>query len=265
MTFWGQTFWGLFQKGGFAMWPLLACSVMALAIIAQRFYFHFTIRLDEAAFRRELKQLLMAKKRNEALALCQASCHPVPKIAEQYLLNLLFDSFDGAQAPSFRTGIKAPLRVNPERNLASYGEDSRRVDAQRTNILKCEGSLLLEGVEKNLKGLATIAHLAPLLGLLGTVTGLVSAFHQIEILGGQVQAGNLAGGIWEALITTVFGLVVAIPATAFFHYFENKTDFIARRMQLVISELDRFFGKETRPGFRPLDAEDMEDQERAVR
>lgn len=223
-----MTFWDLFQKGGFAMWPLLACSVMALAIIAERFYFHFTTRLDEAAFRRELKRILMAKKRNEALALCQASCHPVPKIAEQYLLNLLFD-------------------------------------AQRTNILKCEGSILLEGVEKNLKGLATIAHLAPLLGLLGTVTGLVSAFHQIEILGGQVQAGNLAGGIWEALITTVFGLVVAIPATAFFHYFENKTDFIARRMQLVISELDRFFGKETRPGFRPLDAEDMEDQERAVR
>lgn len=228
MTFWGQTFWGLFQKGGFAMWPLLACSVMALAIIAERFCFHFTIRLDEAAFRKELKQLLMAKKRNEAIALCQASCHPVPRIAEQYLLNLLFD-------------------------------------AQRTNILKCEGSLLLEGVEKNLKGLATIAHLAPLLGLLGTVTGLVSAFHQIEILGGQVQAGNLAGGIWEALITTVFGLVVAIPATAFFHYFENKTDFIARRMQLVVSELDRSLGKETRPGFRPLDAEELEEQEKAVR
>ena len=228
MTFWGQTLWGLFQKGGFAMWPLLMCSVMALAIIAERFYFHFTIRLDEAAFRKELKQLLMAKKSNEAIVLCQSSSQPVHEIAQQYLLHLLSA-------------------------------------VHRSKVTQFEGSLLLEGVEKNLKGLATIAHLAPLLGLLGTVMGLVSAFHQIEILGGQVQAGNLAGGIWEALITTVFGLVVAIPATAFFHYFENKTDFIARRMQLVISELDRFFGKETHPGFRPLDAEEVEDQEKAVR
>lgn len=228
MTLWDQTLWGLFQKGGFAMWPLLLCSIMALAIIAERFCFHSKIRIDEAAFRKELKQLLMTKKRNEAIALCQQSQHPVPKIAEQYLLNLLFD-------------------------------------AQRTSILKCEGSLLLEGVEKNLKGLATIAHITPLLGLLGTVTGLVSAFHQIEILGGQVQAGNLAGGIWEALITTVFGLVVAIPAMVFFHYFENKTDFIARRMQLVIAELDRFFGKETHPSFRALDAEQVEEQGKAVR
>lgn len=227
MTLWGQSLWGLFQRGGFAMWPLLFCSVVALAIVAERFYYHAGIRLSEVAFRDHLKKLLYANKRTEALQLCQSSRHPVAKIAEQYLLNLLSD-------------------------------------AHRTNILKCEGSLLLEEVEKNLKVLATIAHLAPLLGLLGTVTGLVSAFHQIELLSGQVQAGDLAGGIWEALITTVFGLLIAIPATAFFHYFENKVDFFARRMQLVITELDRYFGKVTHSMFHAEDIEKIEADGKAV-
>lgn len=226
--FWDQSLWGLFMRGGFAMWPLLLCSVIGGAIVLERFYYHFRIRLDEKKFRAELRKLLLANKRNEALALCRKNFHPVPKIAEQYLLNLLSD-------------------------------------VQRTSILKCEGSLLLENVEKNLKILATIAHLSPLLGLLGTVTGLVSAFHQIELMGGQVQAGDLAGGIWEALITTVFGLLIAIPATAFFHLFENKVDFIARRMQLVISELDRYFGKETHPLFKGEDPEQIESEGKAVK
>ena len=75
------------------------------------------------------------------------------------------------------------------------------------------------------------------------MTGLVSAFHTIEKLGGVVQPSNLAGGIWEALITTVFGLVIAIPCMAAYHGFEHKADEIARCMQFAISELNEFFGK----------------------
>jgi len=226
--FWDQTLWGLFQRGGFVMWPLLLCSVVAMAIVLERFYYHWRTQLDEGAFRKELKKLLFANKRAQALTLSQSKEHAVAKIAEHYLLNL-------------------------------------PADGHRANILKCEGSLLLEGVERNLKLLATIAHLSPLLGLLGTVTGLVGAFHQIELLDGQVQAGHLAGGIWEALVTTVFGLCIAIPATAFFHYFENKVDFIARRMQLVITELDRFFGKETHSSFRIEEAEKIENETKTVK
>ena len=103
----------------------------------------------------------------------------------------------------------------------------------------------MEKVEGRLRGLAAITHIAPLLGLLGTVTGLVSAFHRIELFGGQVQPGDLAGGIWEALLSTVLGLLIAIPCMAAYHNFESKADRIARRMQTIVSELDEFFNKET--------------------
>ena len=112
--------------------------------------------------------------------------------------------------------------------------------------------------------LATITHLAPFLGLLGTVTGLVSAFHQIELLGGQVQPSDLAGGIWQALITTVFGLVIAIPCMAAYHGFENEADRISRRMQFLVSELNEFFGKHSKSDFKSADIEEEEENKKIV-
>lgn len=228
MIFWDQTLWGLFQRGGFAMWPLLFCSVMTIAISVERLYFYFKIKMDEADFKRELRKLLSMKKFREAVDLSKKYPHPVAKITAHYLSHLISDE-------------------------------------QRANVLKREGSGILRNAERNLRFLSTIAHLAPLLGLLGTVTGLVGAFHQIEVLGGQVQPGDLASGIWEALITTVFGLVIAIPASAAFHYFENKADFISWRMQYAISELDEFFRKETESRFNAQNAAAIDEAEKAVR
>src|SRR3989338_4894271 len=119
-------------------------------------------------------------------------------------------------------------------------------------------------MKPRLQALAAITHLAPLLGLLGTVTGLVTAFHQIEILGGTVQPNDLAAGIWEALITTVFGLVIAIPAMAAYHGFESSADQTARRMQFVISELDEFFGKRSASDFKSADTEAIQESMKAV-
>ena len=90
---------------------------------------------------------------------------------------------------------------------------------------------------KNLRGLGIIGHISPLLGLLGTVAGMIEAFITIEELGGRVDASVLAGGIWEALITTAFGLSVAIPAIVFYHYFEGRVDDIAAQMKDAASEI----------------------------
>ncbi|MBI3306299.1 MAG: MotA/TolQ/ExbB proton channel family protein [Candidatus Omnitrophica bacterium] len=226
--FWDQTLIGLFQKGGFAMWPLFACSVMGLAIIAERALYFLRLRLDYKQFSEELKGLLLKRKIKEALILCRKHPNPVPRIAQLYLKNLKHDHL-------------------------------------RSEILKREGSFALEKVETRLRALAAITHIAPLLGLLGTVTGLVAAFHQIEILGGQVQPGNLAAGIWEALITTVFGLVIAIPCMAAYHGFESAADRIARRMQFIISELDEFFGKHSTGDFKTEDIEAADQNMRAIR
>lgn len=216
--FWDQSLAELFRKGGFAMWPLLACSVIGFAIIAERGLYFFRLRFNYDRFRRELKQLLGGKKWNEAALLCRKHPHPVPRLVGIYLKNLNRDDL-------------------------------------RDEILKREGSVALENMERRLRGLASVAHLAPLLGLLGTVTGLVTAFHQIELLGGTVQPSDLAAGIWEALITTVFGLVIAIPCMAAYHGFESKADRVARAMQFTISELDEFFGRKSTSDFRAEDAE----------
>ena len=86
------------------------------------------------------------------------------------------------------------------------------------------GSARIRDMESWLRGLSAIAHLSPLLGLLGTVMGMIEAFMQIERVGSQVDPAVLSGGIWEALLTTAFGLAVAIPAMAAYFYLEGEVD-----------------------------------------
>lgn len=227
MTLWDQTLFGLFVKGGFAMWPLLFCSIVGIAIIVERFFYFQRIRLDYSSFSKELRELLSKKKFREAQIFCRKHANPIPRIAADYLKHL----------------------------------DN---DILRNDIIKREGSLALEKVEARLRGLASITHISPLLGLLGTVTGLVGAFHQIEVMGGQVQPGDLAAGIWEALITTVFGLVIAIPCMAVYHSFETTADRISRRMQFIVSELDEFLGKHSSSNFKSENTEAAEEEMKAV-
>lgn len=225
--FWGQNLVTLFHKGGFAMWPLLFCSMIGSAIILERLVYFQRIRLNYKSFTGKLKGLIAANHLREAEGMCRKNPHPVARIAAEYLRRL----------------------------------DN---DLMRDEVLKREGSAALEKVEARLRGLAAITHIAPLLGLLGTVAGLVSAFHQIELLGGQVQPSDLAQGIWAALVTTVFGLVIAIPCMAAYHGFESEADRIARHMQFIVSEMNEIFGKHSDGSFKTGDAETTQNQMQAV-
>jgi biopolymer transport protein ExbB len=84
--------------------------------------------------------------------------------------------------------------------------------------------------------LATVAGIAPL-GFLGTVTGMISAFMIIEDLAGSVNPSDLAGGIWEALVTTAFGLMVGIPALAFYNYFLTSVKKLVGDMEAVANDV----------------------------
>lgn len=213
--FWDYNLAALFTKAGFTRWPLLLCSAIGMAIILERSYYFIRLRFDYARFSREIFILLNENQLMKAIHYCQNKPNPVPHIAGIYLRNFK--------------------------------------NKRRDSILSREGSIVIEKVESRLGGLATITHVAPLLGLLGTVAGLVVAFHEIELSAGQVQAQNLAGGIWEALLSTVFGLVVAIPCMVTYHGFEGQADRIARRMQSIVSELDEFFGNKSEHDFNPTD------------
>jgi biopolymer transport protein ExbB len=225
--FWDQSLLELFRKGGFAMWPLLVCSILGIAIVIERGVYFARLRLRYGRFLADLKARLQRGEIRQTISFCLTQASPVPHMAAEYL---------------------------------KYLEH----DALREEVLKKTGSYALEKIEARLRILAALTHIAPLLGLLGTVMGLVSAFHRIELLGGQVQPGDLAAGIWEALITTVFGLVIAIPCMAAYHGFEGAADRITRQMQLIIAELNAFFGKASRERFAAEDTERTETELRAM-
>lgn len=205
---WGQTLTEIFSRGSYAMWPLFLCSVLGAAVIFERLFFFIRIRFSQKNFHRVFFDLLKKGDMTEAVKYCRKAAHPVPRLAAVYLKNV-------------------------------------RNDSMRSDLLKRESAIALKKVEAHLRILSAITHIAPLLGLLGTVTGLVSAFHQIELLGGTVQPSDLAGGIWEALLTTVFGLTIAIPCMAFYHIFETAADNICLQIQVLITDMDEFFTKQT--------------------
>jgi biopolymer transport protein ExbB len=98
-------------------------------------------------------------------------------------------------------------------------------------------------IERNLTALATIAHVSPLLGLLGTVTGMVRCFQTIQAKSTSfhpVSPGDLAGGIWEALLTTVAGLIVAIPMFVAYNYLVNRVNNFILEMEKASTELVNF-------------------------
>ena len=188
----------IIQAAGWPIWPLIACSVLALALILERF----------AALR--TARVAPAKLLDEAIAV-SSSTVPSPDVIGQLAQN-------SALGEVLASGLRA-LHQNPtcsEADLRASMEGAGRSVAHR--------------LEKYLSALATIASAAPLLGLLGTVIGMIEIFGSQAGSGGMGQAmggGNpaqLAHGISIALYNTAFGLIVAIPALIFWRYFRSRVD-----------------------------------------
>ena len=182
----------IIQAAGWPIWPLVACSILAMALIFERFVALKTARVAPP-------QLL-----SEAMSVSSSGL-PGPDVVNQLAQN-------SALGEVLASGLRT-LNTTPrcsEADLRAAMEGAGRAVAHR--------------LEKYLSALATIASAAPLLGLLGTVIGM------IEIFGSQaggVGAGNpaqLAHGMSVALYTTAFGLIVAIPALIFWRYFRSRVD-----------------------------------------
>jgi len=205
---WGKSVEELFIAGGFVMWPLLAMSVVVVAVTIERGIVFFRLRSNFPKLVQQLGTQVRQGRLGEARRGLQGRNDPISRAAAAYL-----DRLD----------VSGELRHE---------------------IVGREASQALSNVETRLNWLATIGHLAPMLGLLGTVTGLIGAFHQIEVRAGQVQPSDLAGGIWEALITTVFGLVVALPTLAAHHYFDQRVGGLQMRVQWIVAYLDEWLRQE---------------------
>ncbi len=113
----------------------------------------------------------------------------------------------------------------------TVGRDRSMSTADSEAEISRVGSEQVRRIESWLRMLSSIAHLAPFCGLLGTVLGMIEAFMNLEVAGSRVDPAVLSGGIWEALLTTAFGLAVAIPAMAGYFYFEGEVDKLRAAMK----------------------------------
>jgi len=191
----------IFLKGGFLMYAILACSIIGLAVIIDRFVVLRKAKINVPAFMVRIRGFIKKKDISGAISYCMQEKSPVANIV--------------------RKGLKK----------YRYGHD--RVKEAIENA----GSAEISKLEKGLSVLATVAGIAPLLGFLGTVTGMIQAFITIQDLAGAANPSDLAGGIWEALITTAFGLMIGIPALVFYNYFLSNVKKLVGEMETVANDV----------------------------
>jgi len=125
--------------------------------------------------------------------------------------------------------------IHPAARIVLVTIDAQKLpEEDKENQISIEGEKELRNLEYLLKPLEVISNVAPLLGLLGTVIGMINAFSKLEESGSRVDPAILAGGIWEALLTTAFGLIVAIPALAAFYWLEGRVDKVREDIRHIV-------------------------------
>ncbi len=184
----------LYLKGGVTMYVLTACSVVAVAVFIERLLALRSARVAPRSLLGEVGELVRAGKIAEALARCVGS--------------------SSAAGVIFATVLRK--HGAPEAALKELAEDAGRREAAR--------------LERFVEAIGVVAALGPLLGLLGTVLGMIKVFQRVN----EVGAGSpveMAAGIWEALLATAFGLVVGIPALVMYRIILARVDGLVLRLE----------------------------------
>lgn len=183
------------QKGGLLMWPILVCSVISIAVFAERLFYFHRASIHVGEFLQGLANLI--KRRNFAEALHETA---------------------GTPGPVARVIHAAIIR-----------HDSSR--AELREIVQEAGQLEVPKLERFLGVLATLAYLTPLLGLIGTVAGMIDTFAALNATGGYAGVTELSGGIYKSLLTTAAGLVVATPTFVAYSYLSSRVNALMHDME----------------------------------
>ena len=194
------------QKGGLFLYPIGACFIVAITVFVVKLWSLGRIRVHPPELVRSLMSSLREERYEEAEAACVRSGTPAARIAYEAIKN--------------RTRRREVLR----------------------EIVTERGSAEVSRLERGTGVLSTVATIAPMLGLLGTVTGMMNVFMKIQEET-DPEIGLLAGGIWEALITTGAGLIVAIPTYIFYRWLMTRIDRLADELEEtgtdIVNVLDR--------------------------
>ena len=201
-------------KGGYLMIPIYLASIVALYIFVERILALRKVQINTRTFVLQVRNLLLRNEMEDAIVLCKKTAGPISRMT--------------------RIGI----------------ENLNRPRLEIKEAIDSVGKAEIYNLEKNLGALGTIASVAPMLGFFGTVTGMITAFMQIQSHGGNVDASVLAGGIWEALLTTAAGLAVGIISLIAYNYVQGKIEKIVFEMEEVSTELMSSILNETGAGRR---------------
>lgn len=176
------------QKGGLLMWLILLCSIVSVTVFAERLLFFHRASIHVGEFLRGLANLIQRRNFAEAMHECAGTPGPVARVVHAAII---------------------------------------RHDAPRSElkeIVQEAGQLEVPKLEQNLSILSTIAFVSPLIGLLGTVTGLIDAFVKISAQSGIASSTDISQGIYKSLLTTAAGLVVAIPSSVGYSYLSARVN-----------------------------------------
>jgi biopolymer transport protein ExbB len=180
------SFLDLLSKGGPLVWLLLCCLVLSVAVFMERLSYFHRASMNIGEFLAGLASLIRRKNYAEALQECVATRVPVGRVLHAAL-----------------------LRHNSSRE-------------QLKEIVQEAGQLEVPRLERYLSVLSGIAHAAPLIGLLGTIAGLIETFTQLNNVNGYATPADVARGVYQSLITSALGLVVAIPSYLFYAFLAAK-------------------------------------------
>jgi biopolymer transport protein ExbB len=195
--------WEMFVRGGPVMWPLLTASVLGLALVLERaLVFAWWFQLFSPVVRK-LRPLVLRRSWKEAEESCRER-GPFTRVALVYLQN----------------------RDQPKE--------------VREDILKREGTIVLSHLEKRLRWLAALAQVATLLGLLGTFYFMIYRFRPEATASGSIPQADFYAAIWESFLSTMFGLMIAIPCTVAYQVFEGRLDAVSRDLGVLVSYLDEW-------------------------
>lgn len=191
----------LFVTGGWSMWPLLLSSIVGFGVILERLYFFFTAKLVRKGYNQDLQ-----------------------------------DAIDA----SGMSGVEEFLKANEGQRITDVLKNGMEISQNDPEIfasgIEREAGEVMTLLEKGLTVLSAVSTIAPLVGFLGTVSGMINAFDAIANAD-QVNAKVVAGGIKEALITTAAGLIVAIPAMTFYQYLQGRVAFFTSEVEEAANKI----------------------------
>ena len=192
----------LLSKGGSPLWLLLLVSAVAVAVFIERFLHCHRAQINSTEFLNGVRTVLKRNNVVEALSICDATPGPIARLVKVAILN------------------------------RDHGRERVRETLEEGGLAE------VPRLEEKLNLLATIAQLAPLIGLLGTVLGFIQTFYLMQKNGGlNAHVGDMAQGIWQALICTAAGLAVAIPAHAGYNYLVSRVNSIVLDMERAATEI----------------------------